>query len=257
MRWGRRFEEDDDEVPEEIRGKSPKQVAEELRKAKELQAKNSEAEEARLASEKIAADARTEIDAMKAKIAEMEARGQNKTPAELEAERLAAEEAAREVSPWVDPAKFVADQTKGVTDLALTSGMMTAKMYFTQNLDPRDAKIFKKYEKEVDGTVSTFAPVQRVMPQSWFNAFLYVKGVHESEIAKAESSKTEFFAEVPSRGVSEEPPPQDTLTDEEKAVCKKMHWSEEGYLKQKKQMTIHSSNKGAYARFGVPERTQP
>lgn len=245
--WGKRFENDDDEVPEELRGKSPKEVAAALKKAKEIEAKQAEVEETRLASEKKAGEIQVEIDALKARNAELEA-NRPKTPEELEAERLAAEPA----SPWVDPQKFVADQTKGIAAVALNSGMMTAKMYFTQNLSGRDQKIFKKYEGKVNEVVNTFAPETRVMPQSWMNAFLYVKGLHDVDIHKAESTNTDFFSETPSRGQQQDEPPQDRLTEEESAMCKAMHWDEAGYLKQKKQQSIHQSSKGTYARFPVP-----
>lgn len=246
MKWGQRFDSDD-EVPEELRGKSPKDVAAALKKAQELEAKHTEIEEARVASEQKATQMQTEIDALKVKNAEYEARGQQKTPEELEAERLAAEPP----SPWTDPEKFVQDQTKGIANVALTAGMMTAKMYFTQGLAPRDQKIFRKYEKEVEQVVGTFAPQIRVMPQSWMNALLYVKGLHDVDIHKAESTNTDFFSETASRGDHHEEPPQDTLTDEESKMCDAMHWDKAGYLKRKKEMTMSQSSKGAYARFST------
>jgi len=144
---------------------------------------------------------------------------------------------------------------QGVAGVALQSGMMTAEMYFVQQLSGRDQKIYRKYKDEVVKTVNTFNVQTRVMPQSWFNAFIYVKGLHDLDIQKAESSSTDFFSETPSRGEHHEEPPADTLTDEEKAVCKAMHWSEEGYLKQKKQQVLMQSSKGSYARYPVKTTT--
>lgn len=244
--WGRRFENDDEEVPPELRGKSPKEVAAALKKASELETQSATDKQA--AADAVAARVaqQNEFDQMKQKITELEARGgPTKTAEELEAERLALEPP----SPWTDPEKFVQNQTRGVAGVALNAGLMAAKMYFMQNLTSRDSKIFKKYEKEVEGVVATFAPEARVMPQSWMNGFLYIKGMHETDISKAESTSTDFFSETPSRGHQDEPEPQDKLTEEETAMCKSMHWDEAGYLKRKKEMQVSQSSKGAYARF--------
>jgi hypothetical protein len=247
MKWSQRFD-NEDEVPEELRGKSPKEVADALKRTQELE--KQAADSKRAADDATAARVaqQNDFDTMKARVAELEAGSHQKTAEELEAERLAAEPA----SPWIDPQKFVQDQTKGIAAVALQSGMMTAKMYCLQNITPRDQKIFKKYEGEIDKMVGTFAPETRVMPQSWFNALVFIKGAHDVDIHKAENDKSDFFSEPASRGHQEEEAPQDKLTDEESAMCDAMHWDKEGYLKQKKQQSIHQSSKGSYARFPVP-----
>jgi hypothetical protein len=246
MKWGERFGKREDDVPPELRDKTPEQIAEVLHKAKELEDAAQAAADAKAAAEAGAASLQTELDAMKVKLAELEASRGQQPPEDTPPEPP---------SVWEDPAKFVQDQTKGIASVALQAGVMAAKMYFSQNLSARDQKIFRKYEKEVEGVVATFAPEARVMPQGWLNAFLYTKGLHDSEISKAESDKTDFFSESPSRNTTPDPEPTDTLTDEEKAVCKAMHWSEEGYLKRKKEQTILQSSKGAYARFPVATTT--
>jgi hypothetical protein len=245
MKWGEHLRPTEDEIPPELRDKSPTQVAELLRKAKEQEAAAAKAEEARVAAEAGATTVQQELDAMKAKVAELEARQTpplEKTPPE-------------KPSVWENPEGFVDDRIKGVANVALQTGMMTAKMYFMQGLMPRDQKIFRKYEKEVEQVVNTFDATARVMPQAWQNGFLYAKGLHESEIAKAESTQSDFFSETPSRGTSSDPDPVDKLTDEENAMCDAMHWSKDGYLKRKKEMTMATSSKGSYARFTAPTTT--
>src|SRR5271165_413596 len=183
MKWGQRFEQDD-EVPVELRDKTPAQVAEALRKAKEQEAATTKAEEARVAAEAGAASLQQELDAMKVRNAELEASRQPPPKPDVQ----------EPPSIWEDPTKFVQDQTRGIAGVALQAGVMAAKMYFTQGLTARDQKIFRKYEKEVEQVVQTFAPEARVMPQGWLNGFLYIKGLHDSDISKAESDKSDFFS---------------------------------------------------------------
>lgn len=238
MKWGQRFD-GDEEVPEELRGKSPAEVAATLKKAKELEIAAAADKTAREAAEALSTTRGTEIDAMKARMLELEA-NQKPLPEPVNEEP---------VSPWIDPEKFVQKQTEGTQNTALVAGYMAAKMYFMQNLNPRDIKIFRKYEKEVDTVINTVPAYQRVMPQTWFNMFMFVKGNHEMDIQKAEASKTDFFSETPSRGPSEEPAPEDTLSSEEEEVCKTFHFDPKNYLANKKISELKQSSKGAYARY--------
>ncbi len=133
---------------------------------------------------------------------------------------------------------------------------MSAKMYATQQMSSRDAKIFRKYEKEVEQVVASYQPAAQVNPTSWLNALIYIKGLHDVDISKAESEKTDFFAESSSGGGNrDEPTPIDKLTAEEEEACDKFHWDKKGYLAQKKQMTLSQSEKGSYARYPVPVQT--
>lgn len=247
MKWTQRFDKDD-EVPESLRDKTPAEVAAALQETEGLKQQLADAKKASDDATAARVALQNDFDQQKTRLTELEGRSQQKTTEELEAERLAAEPP----SPWLSPEKFVADQTKGVANVALNAGLMAAKMYFMQNLASRDQKIFKKYEKEVEAVVATFAPEARVMPQSWMNGLLYVKGLHEQDISKAESTGTEFFSEGASRsGGEREPEVNDKLTEEESAMCKAMHWDEAGYLKRKKEMTLSQSSKGSYARFST------
>jgi hypothetical protein len=237
--WGKHTEED---LPAELRGKSPQEIAEALRKAEAATTAATAAETARTAAETARAAQQTELDALKARNTELEA---NQKPV--------VEQPIVQEPPtiWTDPQQFIQDQTKGTTLLALQAGIMSAKMYFMQQLSPRDVKIFKKYEKEVEQAVNAVQPHQRVMPQTWLNMLLYVKGMHDQEIAKAERDSTDFFSETPSRGVSELPAPQDKLTEEEEQICRTFHYDPVKYLENKKKGAVSQSSKGAYARYSV------
>lgn len=235
-----------DELPPELKDLKPEEISAKLKKADEI----------RVAAEKTLADAKemetrlgnqtTELDTMRARMTELEA---NQRPPEPPA---APEDPP---SPWLDPEKFVDQRVQGLAGVALQSGMMTAKMYFRQNLSERDLRIFKKYESEVDAGINTMPVAQRVMPQSYLNMFLYVKGSHEMDIRKAEADKTDFFSEAPSRGQSDPTPPADQLSDEEAEICRKFHYDPVKYLANKKSATLSQSSKGSYARYAVPTTT--
>lgn len=243
MFWDRR---NDSELPEELRGKKPEEIAAALRKAKELEDQiKAEADAKKALEDKLAAQT-TEFDTIKQKLADVEAK---LTPAPVNND-----EEDEPASPWTDPQKFVQDATKPVADVALNAGLMASKMYFMQNLTGRDQKIFKKFEKEIDTIHGTFAPQTRVMPQSWMNAFIYVKGLHDTEIAKAERESTDFFSEVPSRGAPghRDEESEVKLTAEEEETCRVMRWDPKGYLERKKSAAMFGSGKGQYANFKVP-----
>jgi hypothetical protein len=243
MKWSERFGRKDDEIPKELEGKTPEEIAAALNESADTKTKLQAAETARQTAEDAMRTQNTQFDEMKKKLAALEA---NTVPPPLDSDL------DEPPSPWIDPAKFVADQTKGIANTALMSGMMTARMYFQQGLTGDDVKIFGKYQSEVDKIVGTFAPEQRVMPQSWFNAFLYVKGAHMGDIMKAKQDSTDFFSETASRSVNQEPPPADKLTADEEEVCKKFHYDPVKYLANKKRGETMQGEKGTYSRFAVP-----
>jgi hypothetical protein len=158
-------------------------------------------------------------------------------------------------SIWSDPDKYIENKLNQATLPSLYSGMLTAKMYAVNQLGPRDKKIFTKYEKEIDKMSESLTPQQRVLPQSWLMLLTMVKGQHDQEIATAESSRTDFFAESGHTGV--EPPPAEPLpnklTEDEETVCRVMHWDRDGYLKQKKAAQLRQSDRGGYMHFGTEE----
>jgi hypothetical protein len=239
--WGK--EEDPHDVPPALRGKKPAEIAAMLQEAEENRRKLEEAAAKVTDLETKLQTRDSEFDTIKAKLADVE---QRLTP---QPETPLVDEPA---SPWTDPHKFVQDTTKPLATIALTSGMMTAKMYFSQGLTERDRKIFRKYEKEVEQGVNTFAPEARVMPQSWFNMFMYVKGLHEAEIREAETKQTDFFAETPSRGAGgDDPPTEEKLTAEEEALCRSMRWDPKAYLATKKKGTLAATERGAKITYGV------
>jgi len=244
--WGDRFGSRD-ELPPELKDKSPQEIAAALKKAADdATALQKLVDDKKLADDQLAAR-NSEFEQLKAKLAQLEANPPTPPPGKPPVP-------PEPVSPWVDPAGFVQDQVKPLADTALMAGMMTAKMYCQQGLNARDAKIFKKYETEIINLVGTAAPAQRVMPQTWFNMLMFVKGAHEDDIRKAEADKTDFFSELPSHGGPPPEPPSDKLTPEEEEVCRKFHYDPVKYLARKKSGELMQGEKGAYGRYSVPQR---
>lgn len=242
--WNRSIDAKD--LPESLRDKSPEELAAILAKYGDMEKLVEEEKKKREELEQKQNERQSEFDQMKGKLAELEAR----TQPQQQSEPAAPEEPP---SPWVDPSGFVRNEMKPVADVALMSGMMTARMYFEQNLSQRDRKIFKKFEKDVDQVVGTFAPQARVMPQAFMNAFLYVKGLHEGDIRKAETDNPDsFFSETPSRGPAEEPQPEAKLTPEEEEVCRVFHYDPKSYLETRKQAQLKGSARGMFQTYTVP-----
>jgi len=238
MLWGKK----DDELPEALRGKTPEQIAAALQKASELETTVNNLTTERDTVKSQLTTQQTEFEQMKTRMAELEAN--QKPPDKPNTEEPP--------SIWTDPSKFVQDQVKDVQNTALLSGMMSAKMYARQGLSPRDIKIWTKYEKEIDQVMNGFTPQQRVLPQSWLMALTLTKGTHESEIAAAERTGTDFFAETgTSHTTRTDPPPEDKLTPEEEEACRTFKWDPKRYLAQKKKMNLAVGEKGGYAHFGV------
>lgn len=253
MLWDKR-PRDDKDLPEELRGKSPEELAESLRKAKEL-----EQQVASLTADKVKLEndfsaVRTETETTKQKLSELEARFQQPQPRQQQQQTQTEDE----VSIWTDPQKFVEQQLKPTQDVAVISGIMSAKLFAQNGLSPRDRKIWTKYEKEIEKAMEGYAPVQRMVPNNWIMALTLVKGQHDVEIAKHESASTDFFAEPVSHGQGPsssvtrgQEDDGNKLTDEEEEIVKAMHWNRDGYLAQKKKMVVNQSTKGAYARLGI------
>jgi hypothetical protein len=243
MLWNR------EETPAELRDKKPEEIVEALKKLEELKAQQERDFAARAEMEKKYNDQKSEYEQIKTRLTEWEQYGEAQKAQQYQ------NMAPEPPNVWTDPDKYIDERTRGTQVAALAAARMAARLTFQQSLAPRENKIFQKYAGEVDKMMETYQPMAQGMPQNWYTAFTYVKGLHEQEIAKAESTNTQFFSEPASRGTDvQQPPPEDKLTPEEEEVVQKFHWSPEGYLKQKKLATLHQSERGSFARFPVPER---
>lgn len=248
MFWNR------DELPPELRDKKPAEIAERLKKLEELEAKAKEFETNRADLETKFKEQSTEFDQVKAKLQEFE-----QAAAQQQAQPYMQQQ-AQQPEPsniWNDPDRYIQEKLVPTQLGVLVANRNTAKLMFERNLSPRDMKIYRKYEGEVDKAMEGYDWGKQGDARYWQMALTYIRGAHDQDISKLESGDSEFFSEPASRGATPEPPPEEKLTAEEEEVCRRFHFDPKGYLKQKKAMSLHQSDKGGYARFPVPkfERT--
>ena len=239
----------DEELPPALRGKSPEEIAAALAKLDELQATNADLLIMKTTLETDLNTQKTELQKTQERLAALEANPHDDKPS------VNPNDPPEPTSPWVDPAKFVAEQTLPAQAAAFGAARMAARITFKDGLSARDRAIFGKFEKEVEQVVNSYGPMQQGMVQNWNISFHYVKGLHEQEIAKMGQESSTFFSEPASRGPAPDPVPVDKLTPEEEEVCRTFHWDPVGYLKRKKEATLHQTSQGASMHFTVPERT--
>ena len=210
-----------EEAPEELKGLTPEQIAEAVKKSKEQ-----ETELANLRTKQTELERKaSEVDSVKARIAEMEASLRKDNPPKR----------TEPTSVLVDEDTAFRERL-GPTHAAITNtAASVAKMEARGGLKAKDRYIWDKYLGEIE-TLMANDP-RRVQAAGWTSALTYIKGLHTDEI-----TKPDFFAESSYEGeVGRAPEPtkkDDKLSDEELDVCKRMGVSPEDYLKQKKEMQV-------------------
>lgn len=235
--WSKRNESD---IPEDLRGKSPAEIAQMLADAKSDKATLATLQASQTTTDQQLTEIRSKMAEKDAEIEQLRTAQRQPQPQPNQPERA---------NYLTDPETFVQQQTQDTQNLAIVSGIMAAKMYAKQTLTPRDVKIFNKYEKEIEQTMQGYSPVQKVVPDNWVTALTLVKGRHDLEIRQMESDQTDFFSETPNRGNPPEQQQEAKLTPDEAEACRVMHWDPKKYLDSRKKMRTVQSDNGAVARF--------
>jgi hypothetical protein len=231
----------DDEVPERLKGKTPQQILQELEAADALKAKQTELEASSSVRDQEFTATKTEFEATKARLAQLEAnQNRREEPPPDQRQRTGP------TSVLVDEDRAFSERVGPIAALALHSGALAAKQEARRQVeirsrDPKnknDLGIFLRYEAEIEDLMSKEAPERKIMPQTWLNAFTYIKGIHVSDIVASVQKGESFGLEG---GSSSQAPPEepkdDKLSAEELRIAAKMRVSPENYLKQKKAMT--------------------
>lgn len=147
---------------------------------------------------------------------------------------------------WLtDPIGSFNKQVAPTAAVALHAAIMSARLLaenFIQRQGPLEKRLWDKYGQEVQAIVDGLDPQQRIIPQTWINQFVYVKGLHLNDIVKeGQKNGDAFFSETagPTGGGLPNPAPEnsDTLTEQEKRIAKRFGVTEENYLKRKKAQT--------------------
>jgi hypothetical protein len=232
MAWGNRK---DEELPPELKGKTPEQVAQELKDAAAL---------------------KTRLDALEAKSAERDTAFQTFGTAQQELvntlkavnERIPAPVARVENNTTHEPASFITDPDLAFNErispfaaITMQTAAITAKGEAQRGFARKqateknniDATLFDKFEGEILEMAKNCTPQQLANPATWAHLFFNVKGRHTDEIVANPSS---FFIEGAKRPDAVSGGDKgDQPTDQEKAIATKMGVPIENYMKHKKE----------------------
>ena len=247
MLWNR------EQLPPELKDKKPEEILEALKRLEELEARSKQFDTTQSELETKLSNLGTEVEQMRNKLQEFEqASAQQQAQPYMQQQQQQQEP----TSIWNDPDRYINEKMMNTNLGLLAAKRDTAKLLIERNLSPRDQKIYRKYEKEVDRAMEGYNWAQQGDPNCWSTALTLIRGYHDQDIAKLESTDSSFFSEPAARGRPDDTTeqPADKLTAEEEEVCRRFHWDPAGYLKRKKEMVTAQSEKGAYARFTVPER---
>lgn len=231
--WGNRKEE---ELPAELKGKTPEQVAQALKDADAL---------------------KTRLDALEAKSLERDTAftsfgtTQSELVNTLKAinERVTPPARVENNNNNNEPASFITDpdlafnQRVGpLAALTMQTAAVTAKQEALRMLQRKqateknniDATLFERFEGEVLEMAKNCSAQQLANPATWAHLYFNVKGRHADEIV---ANPKAFFTEDATRATTTQPLPEDKLTDQEAAICVKMGVKPENYLKNRKAST--------------------
>jgi hypothetical protein len=190
-------------LPAEFKDMTEDQIAEHLL-AGRTAADQAAAEKAR--ADKTAQDLaarETELTSTRTKLTELEQRmsGSGNEGGNQNQNQNQNQGGTPDVADWItDPNKAFNQMAAGTQAVALHGAIMSAMMYADQQITqmgPVDARLWKKYRGEVERIMATFPPEQRILPQTWINQFIYIKGFHANDIIKeAQGQGDAFFSET-------------------------------------------------------------
>lgn len=225
LSWGRKEED----TPEELRGLTPQQIADAVKRSKELE---------------------TEVTSLKTKLGEREAADVN-TQTEFEAlkTRLQAIETGaggggeRRTEPNPNQRQltsFLVNEDQAFAERALPLAAMTmdtrkmvAKDIAMRKLGPN----FVKWEKDIDALAVNVPLANLGVADTWEHLYYNIKGRkdHEAELAAANAENAGNGKGNAGGGGDDK---KTTLTDEEKKIAKKLGVTEEVYGTNKAAMLV-------------------
>lgn len=230
-------------LPAEYKDLSEDQITELLNKGKTAEAEaltaKQTADTEKIAREKAEKEAKDLREALKARPAAEPATPQNQ-PTEPAG--------PPDVTDWLtNPNDAFNRASAPTTMIALHGAIMSARLLadqFIRQQGPLEARLWNKYQAEVQAIVDKMNPQERIIPQTWINQFVFVKGLHVNDIVKEGQKEGDtFFAETAGStgaGINSSgngTPKDDVLTDQEIKIAARMGVKPEDYLKRKKAMT--------------------
>jgi hypothetical protein len=240
MGWGFKNKEDEDKnLPEKLRGKTPEQIAAELADKEALQAKVAELEASNAAStsrfESFSTEMNGKFDQLMNKLTPPK-RDESKNPDGTPKERP---------DFILSPDEAFNERAAPLTGLALNTAAVVARNLTLQKLQAKqrtvkgniDGTLFERFSEDITKLSAGVPAIQLADPTTWEHLFFNVKGRKSDEIiTSVREGKNDFFVEGTQTAVPTPDGTEMTLTKQELRICEKMGTDPAKYLEQKKKM---------------------
>jgi hypothetical protein len=243
------FQTRKEDLPENIRELEPDKLSKAVKDAEEwgtelVGAREKLKDYDTLKAKADGADAqKTELDTVKARLAELE--GNQDTDRNKDSNRQKGP-----ASVFVNEDEAFNARLAPILGAVTQTGALAARATAREAIQNAERghvelKIWNKYQGEINTLMAKENPTNQINPNSWVNAFIYVKGLHVSELMDHASKKTDVFAEVGSQsgnmGGGNDESDKDKLSPQELDIAKKFKMTPEKYLERKKAMKFVSA----------------
>lgn len=231
----------EEEIPAELRDKSPAEIAEEMKTLRASAAKVTDLE-AKLT------DSNSRFETFKT---ELETGMDTRFATLRESLKPAAKVENKEMTDFLsDPDRAFAERAAPITGMVLHTAAYMAKNQAKEKLQRNqrtqpgknfDGYFFEKYEDEISNLARTVPAQQLGMPETWEHIYFNVKGRHAEEIAAQLTDGTlsnlmESAGAGTRGGGFGDDKKDEKLTDQEVRIAQKMGVKPEDYAKRKKDM---------------------
>jgi hypothetical protein len=242
MSWYDKLKKKEEELPEELEGKSVEDIVTGLKKARELETTVTTLKAEREIEKTAVATLNDQFDLVKTKLADLEAKAKPQNPLQNEPP-----------ADWItEPERAFAQGVAPIAGLAIEGSVMTARLLAVQQLDnmdinspeaakSMDGRLFRAWESEILEQAKRYQKTQLISPDAWLGIYWFIKGKHSDELRSQDVRKKKYqFLEPAAPGagapLSEKKTGVEALTDQEKHVADKMGVKHEDYAKRKAAM---------------------
>jgi hypothetical protein len=236
------FGSKESDVPEELRDKSPAEIAAELKTLRESAAKVTDLETK-------LAESNTKFETFKT---DFESGLDNRFATLRDSLKPPVKQTPQEMTDFLsDPDKAFAERAAPIVGIAMHTAAYMAKnqakekfqrLQRTQPGKNYDGYFFEKFEDEITALARTVPAQQLGMPETWEHIYYNVKGRHSEEIgAQMHDGTLSNLMESSSAGTRGggfgDDKKDEKLTDQEIRIAEKMGVKPEDYAKRKKEMS--------------------
>ena len=235
MKWTRGdppVKDDEGDMPEELKGKTPGEIVAELKTLRAASAEHETAKTAHAQGTAALQKAEADLQAAQASIQV------------LEANRHSAAAAAATTGPTSileDEDKAFNERLGPIVQNQLALAAQSAKFIGEQRVQqsPLHARLLTKFRGEVDKLFETVPLQFRQFPETYERVFQQVVGSHAGELITKD--KSEFFIESGGGASPLSPSKKAELTEDEVKMARSLKISPEHFLAQKERMQVSPS----------------